>query len=205
VPVHASSSTLLNHSLRQSSLATPVRVAVVGLAVAVTAASAQFTLVAPLTMVPFTLTPMAVLLTAAALGSRLGSLSQALYVLLGAVGFAVFAPSATLPPGVLRLAGPTGGYLLAYPLAAFVTGYLAERGWDRRYFTSVCAMCAGLAVIYLGGVSWLAVAYTHSLGGALTLGLAQFVVLDIIKVAAAAAILPYAWKFVGPSSSEPRG
>lgn len=168
----------------------------VGLAVAVTAASAQFTTVAPFTAVPFTLTPMAVLLTAAVLGSRLGALAQVAYVLVGAAGLAVFSPSATLPPGVLRLAGPTGGYLLAYPLAAFATGWLAERGWDRRYLTSVAAMCVGLAVIYLGGVAWLTVAFTGSVSTALTFGLAQFVALDLVKIAVAAAILPSAWKLV---------
>ncbi len=171
---------------------------------AVTAASAQFTLAVPLTVVPFTLTPMAVLLVGAALGARLGALSQALYVLAGAVGLAVFAPSATLPPGALRLLGPTGGYLLAYPLAAFVTGTLAERGWDRRYLTSAAAMLAGLAVIYAGGVSWLMIAYTHSVQAALLAGVAQFVVLDILKVVAAAMILPSTWWLIGPSGGEPR-
>ena len=67
----------------------------------------------------------------------------------------MFAPSATLPPGALRLLGPTGGYLLAYPVAAFVTGWLAERGWDRRYLTSFVAMLAGLASSTSAGVSWL--------------------------------------------------
>lgn len=167
------------------------------LAVAVTALSAQFTLPAPFTAVPFVLTPMAVILTGAALGSRLGALSQALYVVIGAMGFAVFAPSATLPQGFLRLLGPTGGYLLSYPLAAFVTGYLAERGWDRRYVSSGAAMLIGLAVIYIGGVSWLTVAFTGSVRAAFMAGVAQFVVLDVMKVVAAAMILPAAWRLVG--------
>lgn len=190
-------STLLDYSLRQVTSATPVRVASVALAVAVTAASAQFTMPLPFTAVPFTFTPMAVLLTAAALGSRLGALSQVLYVVLGAAGVAVFSPSGTLPPGVLRLVGPTGGYLMAYPIAAFVTGWLTERGWDRRYLTSAAAMLLGLGVIYLGGVSWLTVAYTHSVPAAITMGLAQFVVFDTLKIAAAALVLPQAWRFLG--------
>ena len=61
-----------------------------------------------------------------------------------------------LPQGVLRLLGPTGGYLMSYPFAAFLTGALAERGFDRRYLTSVVAMAAGLAVIFACGVAWLA-------------------------------------------------
>jgi len=197
VPVKTSPQTLLEYSLQQVSAATPFRALSVGLAVAVTAVSAQFTLPVPFSAVPFTLAPLAVLLTAAALGSRLGALTQVLYVALGAAGFAVFAPSTTLPPGFLRLVGPTGGYLLSYPLAAFVTGLLAERGWDRRYLSSALAMLAGLAVIYVGGVSWLAVAYTHSVSQAVTLGLAQFVVLDVLKIVAAAMVLPRAWRVLG--------
>lgn len=197
MPSHTASRALLHHTLGQSTLSTPIKAAVVGLAVALTAASAQFTLPLPFTVVPFTLTPMAVILTGAALGSRLGALSQALYVLAGAFGLAVFAPSATLPPGFLRLMGPTGGYLLAYPLAAFVTGYLAERGWDRRYVTSALAMLAGLSVIYVGGMAWLAAAYTGSLAAAFTAGVAQFVLLDVLKVGAAAMILPSTWRLVG--------
>ena len=178
-------------------MATPVGVAVVALAVALTAAAAQFTTPLPFTAVPFTLTPLAVLLTGAALGSRLGALSQALYLAAGVLGFAVFSPSATLPPGGLRLLGPTGGYLLAYPLAAFVTGRLAERGWDRHYATSLAAMLAGLAIIYLGGVSWLTAAFQTSLTAAVAAGLAPFVLLDVAKAAVAAWVLPRTWRLLG--------
>ena len=136
-------------------------------------------------------------MSGAVLGSRLGALSQVLYVLAGALGLAVFSPSVTLPPGALRLLGPTGGYLMAYPLAAFATGWLSEHGWDRRYLTSFAAMLAGLAVIYLGGVSWLAATFLPSPGAAVTAGLAPFVVLDVLKVTAAAMILPQAWRLLG--------
>jgi biotin transport system substrate-specific component len=139
-----------------------IRAAAVALAVALTAAAAQFTILLPFTAVPFTMGPLAVLLTGAALGSRLGFVAQALYLAAGAAGLAVFTPSPTLPPGPLRLIGPTGGYLMAYPIAAFLTGYLAERGWDRRYLTSYAAMLAGLFLIFTSGVTWLAVAYTIS-------------------------------------------
>jgi len=151
----------------------------------------------PFTAVPFTLTPIAVLLSGAVLGSRLGALSQGVYVLAGVLGLGVFSPSLTLPPGALRLVGPTGGYLMAYPLAAFATGWLAEHGWDRRYLTSFAAMLAGLGVIYLGGVSWLAATYLPSPGAAVAAGLAPFLVLDVLKVAAAAMILPQAWRLLG--------
>ena len=162
-----------------------------------TAAAAQFTTTVPFTAVPFTLTPIAVLLSGAVLGSRLGALSQVVYVLAGALGLAVFSPSLTLPPGAARLLGPTGGYLMAYPLAAFVTGWLAEHGWDRRYLTSFAAMLVGLGLIYLGGVSWLAAAFLPSPAAAVAAGIAPFIVLDVLKVAAAAMILPQTWRLLG--------
>ena len=146
---------------------------------------------------PFVLTPLAVLLCGAALGSRLGAAAQLLYLAAGAIGLPVFAPSLDLPPGALRLLGPTGGYLMAYPLAAFVTGWLAERGWDRRYGTSVAAMLLGLSVIFLGGLSWLTITVTHSMSAAVTLGLRWFIALDVVKVLAASAILPWTWKLIG--------
>jgi biotin transport system substrate-specific component len=140
---------------------------------------------------------MAVVLVGAVLGARLGALSQVSYVVLGALGVAVFAPSPTLAPGLARLVGPTGGYLLAYPLAAAVVGWLSERGWDRRYVTSLAAMLAGLAIIYLGGVSWLAVGILHSWSAALAGGLVPFAALDVAKAVVAAAMLPAIWRGLG--------
>src|SRR5205823_6416256 len=104
------------HSFGGSTSATPIRIAVVALAAAATAAAAHITAPVPLTVVPFALTPMVVLLTGAALGSRLGFAAQVTYLAAGAIGLQVFAPSATLPPGALRLAGPTAGYLWSYPV-----------------------------------------------------------------------------------------
>ncbi len=192
--------TLLERSLAAPSLAnaaTPIRVGAVALAVAFTAAAAQFSTPLPFTAVPFTFTPMAVLLTGAVLGRKLGGMAQVLYVLAGAAGLAVFSPSATLPPGLLRLAGPTGGYIMAYPLAAFVAGWLSERGWDRRYVTSFAAMAAGLAIIYVGGASWLVAGLHVAPLAAFAAGVAPFVVLDIMKLVVASAILPRAWALVG--------
>jgi biotin transport system substrate-specific component len=190
----AASGTMLSHSIARFDARAPIRAAAVVLAVALTAAAAQFTLPLPFTAVPFTLTPLVVMLTGAALGARLGCLTQALYLLAGVAGLAVFTPSATLPPGPLRLLGPTGGYLWAYPVAAFVTGWLAERGWDRRYLTSLASMLAGLAIIFAGGVSWLAIAIAPSFSAALAAGFLPFVLADIVKAAIAAAILPAVWR-----------
>ena len=123
---------------------------------ALTAAAAQISVPLPFTQVPFTFQPTVVLLSGLVLGPRLGAASQALYLAAGVAGLPVFAASATLPPGAWRLLGPTAGYLLSYPLAAFVAGALARRGFDRRYLTSVCAMALGLLVIYACGTLWLA-------------------------------------------------
>jgi len=159
-----------------------------------TASAAQLSFPLPFTPVPFTIQPMIVLVGAAALGSRLGAASQILYLMLGVAGLPVFAFSPELPQGVARLVGPTGGYLMAYPVAAFVTGLLAERGLDRRYLTSILAMTAGLSVIFAGGVLWIANA--AGLPAALATGLYPFIVVDIIKIVAAGLVLPTAWKLL---------
>ena len=193
----ASAGTILTHATAHQQQRVWVQGASVVLAVVVTAAAAQFTSPLPFTAVPFTLTPLAVMLTGAALGSRLGFLAQVMYLMAGAMGLSVFAPSITLPPGAARLIGPTGGYLLAYPVAAFVTGWLAERGWDRRYLTSFASMLAGLAVIFIGGVSWLATLPGQTLQTAITGGFLQFIAVDLVKAGMAAALLPAAWKLLG--------
>ena len=177
-----------------------IKAAAVLFVAVLTAAAAQVSVPLPFTPVPLTLQPMVVLLGGAALGSRLGMASQVLYLLAGIAGLPVFAASATLPQGALRLLGPTGGYLMSYPFAAFLTGWLAERGFDRRYLTSVAAMAAGLAVIFAFGVSWLAwFAQPARLGlpNALVTGLYPFIPVDLIKICLAAGIMPAVWKLLG--------
>ena len=196
-PIVSHASTILDQvSMRAGSanVWTSVRVLSVGFVAVLTAAAAQLSFPLPFTPVPFTIQPMIVLIGAAALGSRLGALSQLLYLTLGLAGLPVFAFSPELPQGFLRLMGPTGGYLMAYPLAAFVTGLLAERGLDRRYLTSFLAMAVGLTVIFAGGVLWLA----NGVGTttALATGLYPFVMVDVIKIVAAGLVLPSAWKFL---------
>jgi biotin transport system substrate-specific component len=176
-----------------------IRAAAVVLVTVLTAAAAQVSIPLPFTPVPFTLQPMLVLLGAAALGSRLGMASQALYLLAGIAGLPVFAASPVLPQGLGRVLGPTGGYLISYPVAAFLTGWLAERRFDRRYLTSVLAMGAGLGVIFVLGIAWLAwFAQPHlGLSTALRTGLYPFLPADIVKVLLAAAIMPRIWKITG--------
>lgn len=192
--------TLLGTITANRELSGAIRAAAVLLLAALTAAAAQVSVQLPFTPVPFTLQPMVVLLGGAALGSRLGMASQLVYLLAGFAGLPVFAASGVLPQGPMRLLGPTGGYLMAYPFAAFVTGWLAERGFDRRYLTSVVAMSAGLALVFAVGVAWLAFASLPAplgLRGAVASGLMPFLPADVFKLFVAAAVLPAVWKFIG--------
>jgi biotin transport system substrate-specific component len=167
----------------------------VGFVAALTAAASQVSLPLPFTPVPFTLQPVVVLLGGAALGARRGAVAQLLYLALGIAGVPVFAFAPDLSQGMLRLLGPSGGYLMAYPLAALITGALAERGFDRRFLSGLAAMTGGLAIIFTGGVLWLA--KDLGLSTAIAVGLVPFVVADLIKVVAAAAMLPAVWRMMG--------
>ena len=205
----ASSSTTLVHALAargaSAETARGIRIASLLFITVLTIAAAQISVPLPFTAVPLTLQPMVVLLGGLALGSRLGSASQILYLAAGIAGLPVFAASAVLPPGPLRLLGPTGGYLMAYPLAAFVTGYLAERGFDRKYVTSVLAMLAGLLVIYSAGVTWLGLfartgeAAAPGVSAAFSTGVYPFIAPDLIKLAIAAGFVPALWRLLGRS------
>jgi len=171
-----------------------VRILSIVFVAVLTAAAAQLSFPLPFTPVPFTIQPMVVLIGAAALGSRLGALSQILYLTLGIAGLPVFAYAPELPQGLARVLGPSGGYLMAFPIAAFVTGLLAERGFDRHYLSSILAMGVGLSIIFVGGVFW--IARFAGLEAALATGLYPFIVVDVIKIVAAGLVLPTAWKFL---------
>jgi biotin transport system substrate-specific component len=199
----AGSATLVDALASRADASPLIRLGAVLFVTALTAAAAQISAPLPFTQVPFTFQPMVVLLGGLALGPRLGLASQMLYLLAGIAGLPVFAASVTLPPGALRLLGPTGGYLMAYPIAALVTGYLAQRGFDRRYFTAVLAMLAGLLVIYACGATWLGVfartGTTAPIGlqTALVTGIYPFIAADVLKLLAAAGILPAFWRMFG--------
>jgi biotin transport system substrate-specific component len=138
----------------------------------------------PLTPVPLTVQNMGVLLVGLLLGSRRGFAAMVLYLMEGMVGLPVFNP--TGPGGVAQLFGATGGFLLAYPFVAFLTGFVFERG--RKSFGRA-ALAGFLAeiLLFVGGLSWL-FAVTHSLAKAAYLGLYWFIAAEVIKVMLAAAI-----------------
>ena len=154
--------------------------------------AAQVAVPLPWTPVPVTLQTFAVLLTGALLGSRLGALAVFAYLLEGAAGLPFF--SAGRGGAAHLLFGPTAGYLLAYPVAAFVTGWLAERGWDRRYLSAAAAMAIGSIVILAGG--WLGLLRFYAPAQAFALGVAPFLLGDVVKIALAAAVLPSGWALV---------
>lgn len=193
--------TLVTTIAERVGAAASIRVASVLFVAALTAAASQISFPLPFTPVPFTLQPMIVLLGGAALGARLGFTSQVVYVAAGLAGLPIFAVSPALPQGLARLAGPTGGYLLSYPLAAFVTGLLAERAFDRRFLTSLVAMSAGLSIIFAGGVLWLAMFLPgpFPLAAAVRAGLLPFLPADLVKIVVAATVLPQVWRFLGGS------
>jgi biotin transport system substrate-specific component len=152
------------------------------------AACAQFTIhIGP---VPITGQSFAVLLTGALLGSRLGAAAVIAYLIEGAIGLPFFAGGGA---GIVRFFGPTGGYLVAFPAAAFIVGAFAEYGWDKRYPTAVAAMAIGSAVILLGGWAWFAILTNTPPVAAFQLAVLPFLVGDVIKIALAAAVLPTGW------------
>jgi biotin transport system substrate-specific component len=181
------------------SLAIALKIAAVLFVTILTAAASQFSVPVWFSPVPFTLQPVVVLLGGAVLGPWLGALSQFLYLAAGLAGLPVFAASATLPQGPARLIGPTGGYLMSYPLAAFVSGWLASRGFDRRYLSSVVSMAAGLAVVFAGGVAWLSnfMPAGNRFAAALAAGAYPFLLADLAKICIAAAVLPTLWRATG--------
>ncbi|HEV2801175.1 MAG TPA: biotin transporter BioY [Pyrinomonadaceae bacterium] len=159
------------------------------------ALSAQVVVPLPFTHVPITMQTFAVLLTGALLGSRLGALALVAYLVEGALGLPFFRGG---NGGWFYLAfSPTAGYLLAFPLAAFVTGWLAERGWDRRFLTAAAAIALGSLVVLAGG--WLGLLRFYSPGQAFALGVAPFIIGDVVKIALAAAALPSGWALLRKS------
>jgi len=164
------------------------------------ALTAQIALPLPFTPVPITGQTLGVLLVGAALGSRLGFLALLAYLLEGAMGLPVFAGGTG---GIAKILGPTGGFLLAFPLAAGLVGLLVERfGLDRGFFGPLLAMLLGNALLYLVGLPWLA-AWLMGAGkfsgmeGLLAMGLLPFIPGDLVKAVLAALLLPTAWRFLG--------
>ncbi|MDQ3162672.1 MAG: biotin transporter BioY [Actinomycetota bacterium] len=158
------------------------------------AAAAQVSVSLPFTPVPVTGQTFAVLLIGSALGTVRGGSAGSLYLLVGLAGVPVYADGTS---GWAIVSGATGGYLIAFPLAAALAGWLAEHRWDRRFSSAVGAMLTGNVLIYLLGLPWLAVVLDTGLEKTLELGFYPFVVGDMVKLYLAAALLPSAWRLIG--------
>lgn len=185
----AAPTVLADRLVAQRSVVTDV--ALVAAGVALTALLAQVAI--PLWPVPITGQTLAVLVVGASLGAARGATSLAVYAILGAAGMPIFSEQSS---GLAVLAGPTGGYIVGFVLAAALTGWLAERRWDRRFLGAAVAMTAGTVVTFAIGLPWLAVATGGSLEQVLAWGLVPFIPGGIVKAVVAAAILPLAWRGV---------
>ncbi|UWQ98272.1 biotin transporter BioY [Rhodobacteraceae bacterium S2214] len=166
------------------------------LGVAVLALTAKMQFFIPGNPVPVTLTTFAVLTIGAGYGARLGALTVAGYLAIGAMGFDVFAGSSAEKAGLVYMMGGTGGYLVGYMLAALALGVAARKGWDRNVVTMGLAMLVGSALIYIPGLLWL---HQFASGWEQTLawGITPFLIGDALKLALAALIVPALWKLIG--------
>jgi biotin transport system substrate-specific component len=169
------------------------RVVAIAFGAGLVAAAAQVSIPLPFTPVPITGQTFAVLLVGSSLGPIDGAASLGLYLLAGIAGAPVYADGAN---GWDVVSGATGGYLVGFIAAAALTGGLAKFSWDRRFASSVASMLSGNVVIYLFGLSWLAIKLHTGLEKTLELGLYPFVVGDLLKLYLAAALLPTAWRLV---------
>jgi biotin transport system substrate-specific component len=156
------------------------------------ALGAQVAVRLPFTPVPVTGQTFAVLLVGFALGARRGAASILLYLLEGGLGLPFFAGAKS---GWAAFSGPTGGYLVGFVFAAALTGFLAERGWDRSFHTTLLGMLLGSTVIFAGGVPWLAQFVGWK--AVWMQGLLPFLPGDGLKALLAAALLPTAWRMTG--------
>jgi biotin transport system substrate-specific component len=189
--VRPEAATLRWAALPRTGLLTDVLLVLAGAGFVALAAQVSFEL--PFTPVPITGQTFAVVLVGASLGALLGLASLGLYVFVGALGAPVYAEGNR---GWEILTGPTGGYVVGFLAAAALTGWLAQQRWDRRFPTAVAAMLTGNVVIYLFGLPWLAVDQGLGFEETMKLGLAPFVVGDLLKLYLAGALLPLAWRGV---------
>ncbi len=161
------------------------------------AAAAQLQIALPFSPVPITAQTFVVLLMAALFGSKRGSATVLTYLTLGTLGLPVFAGGAV---GIMRLVGPTAGYLAGFLAAAYVVGLLSERGWDRKLWTAATGMIIGNAIIYAAGILWL----SRFVGweAVLRTGFLPFLPGDALKIVLATVLLPTGWRIIGRSSTQ---
>ncbi|MGB0507992.1 MAG: biotin transporter BioY [Pikeienuella sp.] len=157
--------------------------------------------------VPITMQVLVIMAMSMAYGSRMAAATLIAYLAAGAAGWPVFAGTPEKGIGLVYMLGSTGGYLVGFVGAAWLVGWLAERGWDRNMFTTALTMALGLTVIYACGVLWLAYGFPitafgssfagFGIGKGLEWGVFPFLWIDAIKVALAVIAFPAIWKLIG--------
>lgn len=144
----------------------------------------------PFWPVPMTMQTLVVLVLGVTYGWRLAGATVLLYLAQGALGLPVFAKGG----GLAYMAGPTGGYLVGFLLAAVALGWLAERGWARSVPSTLAAMLVGTAIIFACGIAWLGALI--GLRAAIGAGLVPFLLSEAVKIALATALVPFAWRLL---------
>ena len=191
----AHNSTLVEAILPQTGIAIFLKQILLVLAgIAVLALAAKIKV--PMFPVPITMGTFAVLVIGAAYGPRLGLVTIIGYMLIGLLGFDVFAESTSELNGLTYMRGSTGGYLVGYLVAIMALGFAARRGWDRSVPQMAIALLVGNVLIYLPGLIWLGILYGFS-AQIFTWGLTPFLVGDAVKLVLAALLVPAVWNIVG--------
>jgi len=185
------SEVILPRDSRQAKLVKQIALVLVGVMLLVLSAKIKI----PMIPVPMTMGTFAVLSIGAVYGPRLGLMTIIGYMIVGALGFDVFASSSSEKFGVSYMMGSTGGYLVGYVLAILFLGWTARQGWDRSVLKMAVAMVLGNVIIYVPGLLWLATLYGWD-QPILTWGLTPFLMGDLVKLGLAALLLPGAWRLV---------
>ena len=146
--------------------------------------------------VPINLATLSVLTIGLTYGPKLGLTTVFGYLIIGTLGFDIFANSSAKVNGMEYMLGGTGGYLFGYLLATIALGFLARAGWDRNVFKIVLALIIGSVLIYIPGIFWLAKLYTWN-KPILAWGLTPFLIGDALKILLATLVIPSIWKFIG--------
>ena len=178
----------------QARLVKQIILVLAGVAAMAVAAKIKF----PMWPVPATLQTFVLLTIGASYGLRLSVITVLGYLTIGLFGFDVFTNSNAANSGWDYMIGATGGYLVGFLVAAAVMGYLAAKGWDRSFKTSLPMMLIGLAIVYACGLPWMAYLFaeTKGAGWVIQWGFVNFLPFEIFKVALAAMLFPTVWKMV---------
>ncbi len=158
----------------------------IALFAATTIVCAQLIVPLPFIPIPFSLSIVAVFTCGAVLDKKSAVLSQIIYILLGICGLPVFSG---LSGGLQKIVGPTGGYIMAYPVMVFIIAYILEKTNKNNILYLAVAMGAGLSVCYIFGSVWLAFIQKINLMEAVVMGVVPFILLDVVKIAISASFV----------------